>query len=289
MKRHHNRIYVVLITIIAALVLTMPVFAAVITIDGNFGDWAGSAGLSDPGGADDEKTPSRADITELRAESDSSGLYLLKAWDDTSFTGGQETTAGVSVRGADNNVYRIYTTAQGNPGTVPLSSLDMKSCTDETCASQTDICTDTGCTGAQAGSGATWTDPFASRPTPDCTGTNCDTLDTAVELFIPWNLIGGVPVSGESTVFIQFGSYPSGPGQAPKDDFGDFGITCLDNGESFDCYPSTPSIVKLERLETSPSMVNSLQPTWIAVGVALMAAIFGSSVWILNRSRVRDR
>lgn len=67
---------------------TAPVLAQGITIDGNFTDWAGKASLVDPGGADDEKTPSRADITEFRAYADSNGIYLLKAWDDTSFTGG---------------------------------------------------------------------------------------------------------------------------------------------------------------------------------------------------------
>jgi hypothetical protein len=244
------------IALLALLLGALPVLAQGITIDGNFSDWAGKASLVDPGGADDETTPPRADITEFRADADSNGLYLLKAWDDTKFTGDQESTAGITLRTANNTYYRIYTTAQGNPGTVPLSSLRIKQCTDSTCQTQTDICTGTGCTGAQAGSGTSWTDPFSGRTSPDCNGTNCGTQDTAVELFIPWSLIGGAPGSGQF-IFLQFGSYPSGSGQAPEDDTGLNGIACKNVGGSFQCYRSTPTAVTLRSFAASSLPMNA--------------------------------
>jgi hypothetical protein len=233
----------VLIICLMAVGLTTSVLAQDIIIDGTFADWEGEPSLVDPQGADDETAPSRADITEFRASADSAGVYLLTAWDDTGFSGA--TAAGVTVHTASDTYYRIYSTADGDPASVPLSSLDINSCTDSTCGTQEDVCTGTGCTNAQAGSGTSWADPFAGRGSPDCSGASCGTLDTAVELYIPWDLIGGVPTEGQ-TVFLQFGSYPAGPAQAAKDSSGPNGIRCTNEGGTFQCSPyQRPSAVSL--------------------------------------------
>ena len=251
--------------LLCAVIFVTPALA--VAIDGIFTDWAGEASMVDSGGADDENSPDRADITEFRANSDATGLFLLKAWDNTSYVGGNATTAGVTVRNASGNYYRVYTTASGNPGSVLLSSLIITSCTDSTCASQTDVCTGAACSGALAGSGTTWVDPFSGRTDPDCTGTNCGTQDTAVELYIPWVLLGGAPGEGQ-TIFLEFGSYPSGPAQAPKDTTGPNGITCrlLDN--VWQCYRSTPTAVTLQSLNAETS-VSSKFTTGIVVALAL--------------------
>lgn len=279
----------ILVVSLMALAQAIPVLAQGIIIDGTFADWAGKASLVDPGGADDETSPARADITEFRADSDSSGLYLLKAWDDTRFVGGQESTAGITLRTAGNAYYRIYTTVQGNPGSVPLSSLDINSCTDSTCASQSDVCDNTKgptCTGADAGSGTSWTDPFPGRTSPDCSGTNCGTQDTAVELYIPWSLIGGAPGDGQF-IFLQFGSYPSGPAQAPKDDTGPNGIACRNTGGTFQCYPSDPTVVTLKSFEASSSTMNTVYFTGITLAGILLITAIGAGLWGLHHSRTK--
>ena len=268
------------------LVQVLPVLAQSITIDGNFADWASIASFVDPGGADDEASPSRADITEFRADSASNGLYLLNTWDNTGFTGGQATTAGVTLRTAGNSYYRIYTTAQGIPGSVPLSSLDINSCSDSTCQSQTDVCTGSGCSEAQAGSGTSWIDPFSGRASPECSGTNCGTQDTAVELYIPWSLIGGAPGDGQF-VFLQFGSYPSGPAQAPKDDTGPNGIECRNTGGTFQCYPSTPTVVTLMSFGALSSTMNAVPLAGIILAATLLTIAVGVGLWGLHHSRAK--
>ncbi|MDW8268995.1 MAG: hypothetical protein RMN24_07510 [Anaerolineae bacterium] len=243
------------VVFLVLLIQVIPIMAQGITIDGSFSDWAGKAAMVDPQGADDETSPSRADITEFRADASSSGLYLLMAWDDTGFAGGQSTTAGITLQTAGNAYYRIYATAQGNPGSVPLSSLDINSCTNATCQNQTDVCTGSGCSGAQAGSGTSWVDPFSGRTGPGCNGTNCGTQDTAVELYIPWSYFGGAPGNGQF-VFLQLGSYPSGPAQASKDNTGPNGVACRNHNGTFQCYRSTPTDVTLKSFAASSARMN---------------------------------
>ncbi len=276
--------YASIVILLCMLILVTPALAlAGITIDGSFGDWVGKAAYVDSGGPDDETSPARADITEFRADADVSGLYLLQAWDNTSFVGGNATTAGITVRNASGNYYRIYTTAAGVPGSVSLSTLDIQSCADATCAKQTSVCAGSGCAAAQAGSSATWNDPFASRLTPACAGTDCGTLDTAVELLIPWTLVGGAPGDGQS-IFLQFGSYPSGPAQAPKDTPGPNGITCINTAGAMSCYLSTPTAIVLRDLRADSSVTGKF-PMAAVVGVALLSLIFlAGSRFVFRRS-----
>lgn len=239
-----RKIYLVLLAGLILLTGVPVVFAQGITIDGAFADWAGKAAVADSGGADDERAPSRADINEFRADADSGGLYLLKTWDNTTFTGGQETTAGITIQTAAGAYYRVYTTAQAKSDPpVQLASLQIKSCTDATCAKQNDVCNGSGCSDAQADSGTTWNDYFADirKQAPDCSGNSCGKYDTAVEIYVPWNLVGGAPESGQA-IFLYFGSYPSGPAQAPKDDAGE-GIACQSDKGTWRCYPIHPTAV----------------------------------------------
>lgn len=288
-QQRRSRFWISVIAILLAVLnASLPVLADGIAIDGSFTDWAGKASHTDPGGADDEDTPSRADITEFRADSNGNGLYLLKAWDDTAWQGNQTTGAGITLRTASNAYYRIYTTAGGNPGSVLLSSLSIKSCTDSTCSSQSDVCSGSGCSGAQVGSGTSWADPFSGRASPDCWGTNCGTQDTAVELYIPWNLIGGAPGDGQF-IFLQFGSYPAGPAQAPKDDTGNNGLACRNTGGTFQCYRSNPNSVTLSLFTASPAR-KAVGDGWPLT--AVIAAIPGvlawtSRPWFHRRLRLR--
>ena len=268
---------VILLSLVAGVKIAL---SAGITIDGNFSDWAGKPSFVDPGGVDDETAPGRADITEFRADSDGSGLYLLMAWDDTSFTGGQATTAGVTVRSGSNSYYRIYATASGSA--VLASSLQIQSCTDATCGSQTLVCAGTACIGAQVASNTTWTDPF-SHTTSGCSGTNCNTQDLAAEIFVPWSFIGGVPADGQY-VFLQYGSYPSGPANAPKDDTGVNGLACRNTGGTFQCYSSTPTVLSLRDID-GLSVANNETSMPAVVSIVVIAAVgaLALSLWHIGK------
>lgn len=254
-----------------------------IIIDGNFDDWIGKVSAVDSGGPDDESKPSRADISEFRADADSKGLYLLKTWDDTSFGGGQATTAGITLQTVGGAYYRIYSTAQDTPGSVPLSSLSIARCNDATCAKQKEVCSGTGCSNALAGSGTTWQDPFADirKKAPDCSGEECGMYDTAVELYIPWDLVGGVPGIGE-TIFLNFGSYPSGPAQAPKDDTV-YGIACQNLKDAWKCFLSKPTAVTLASFHARTESNNVL-----VVGMAMLVlSVAGLAVGWYTQTRAR--
>lgn len=238
--------------LLSAMLIQPRVYAAVITIDGVFGDWAGTAGQVDIGSADDEASPARADITEYRIDATTTDALLLMAWDDTEFNGGNASTAGMSVKGANGTTYRIYVTASGSPGSIAASSIVVERCSDSTCGSQTVVCdnaTASPCAGVASASGVTWIDPFATRSNPRCSGASCGTRDTAVEIRMPWSLIGGLPGTGQYA-FFQFGSYPSGPGQGPKDSVpmpSGNGVSCLIVQGQLTCKPTTPTAIQLTR------------------------------------------
>lgn len=245
-----------------------------IAIDGVFSDWAGITGMVDPGGVDDETEASAADITEYRVYADASGVYLLMAWDDTSFL--QATSAGITVRGVDGTYYRFYAAADSSPGTVPLSGIQIDQSTDPAFPgpATTVVCVGAACSGVTAGSAATWVDPFAGHSASNCLGTNCSTLDTAGEFGLPWSLVGGAPAPGQ-TVFFQFGSYPNGPDAAPKDNTGSNGITCRNNNGVYNCYVSNPTAVTLSSLDASAA---STSPAVVA-GSVLLAVLLAALLY----------
>jgi len=232
------------VVVLIALVFAFPALATVSpVIDGLYDDWIDKPQAVDLGGADDETAPARSDITVASAFTDRYGVYMLMAWDDSDFPGGNASTAGATLHVPSGEYYRIYGTATAG-GTVPPNTIEVYSCSDSTCSTQTPMCSSEPCEGVLAASSPpTLPDPFAGRTNPDCTGTNCGSVDTSVELFVPWDFVGGAPEEGLYT-FFNFGSYPSGPGQGPKDDLGPIGVTCrLDDG-TYTCYVSDPSAVQ---------------------------------------------
>lgn len=266
------------------LLAVSTVFAYGIIIDGKFDDWVDKVSAVDNGGPDDERSPSRADINEFRADADSKGLYLLKTWDDTFFGGGQETTAGITLQMPNKNYYRIYTTAQSKLfPPVPLSSLNIQICSDASCKETKDVCQGAKCVGALAGSDTTWKDPFADirKQAPDCSGRECGMYDTAVELYIPWELVGGVPALGE-TVFLNFGSYPSGPAQAPKDDVV-YGIACQNFKDGWKCFLAKPTAVTLSSFRANTHIDTLDGKQW---GLLICVIISGAIFWHLRKRQI---
>ncbi len=260
---------------IFVLAVSVSVWAQGITIDGNFGDWSGQASHVDPGGADDFTNPARSDITEHRAYADSGGLYLLMAWDDTAFKGGNTVRGAVTVSRATGNPYRVHATATGDPGNVPLANLRISQCGDAACSSETDVCTGNGCTGANIASATTWADPWAGRPSPDCQSAPlCGDYDLAAEMYIPWSLIGGVPGNGE-LVFLYYISFPSASANAPDDTTGPNGISCRNSGGTFNCYKSTPTRVTV----SSVSVTSSMSPLVVVALIAASLALGGGVIW----------
>ena len=259
------------------------VYAAGVSIDGSFSDWTGKDTFTDRNGADDSN-PKDTDVTEYRADADSGGIYLLMAWDDTSFNNASH--VGVTVRSATNAYYRIYSMANSGTPPVAASTLSIYSCANETCNTQTLVCEDvsgTGaCTGAGLASGTTWADPFATRTTPSCNGTDCGTLDPAAEMYIPWSWLGGAPGNNEM-FFMQYGSYASAGGTNAKDSVaGTNGITCTLTGGVYDCYPSDPTAVNLVSFSARSAPAVS---GWPALLVALLAVL----AWGLWKRSVRRR
>lgn len=267
----------ILVVAIFPLTFTASVWAQGITIDGNFGDWAGKASHIDPGGADDFKHPARSDITEYRAYAESGGLYLLMAWDNTAFHGGNKVRVAVTISRTTGNPYRVHATGEGDPGSVPLANLRVTQCDDAACSSETSVCTGNACTGANIASNTTWTDPWAGRASPDCysgSSSSCGNYDLAAEMFIPWSLIGGMPGDGEF-VFLSYNSYPSASGNAPDDTTGPNGIACRNTGGTFNCYESTPTRITL----SSVSATLSASPSVIVGCIAILLVLGGGLIW----------
>lgn len=261
-----------------ALVLAFPALATSSpVIDGNYDDWIDKPQAVDLGGADDETAPARSDITMASAFTDRYGVYMLMAWDDSDFPGGNESTAGATLHVPSGEYYRIYGTAM-DEGTVPPNTIQVYSCTDSTCGTQTPMCTSEPCAGVTAASSPpTLPDPFAGRANPGCTGTNCGSVDTSVELFVPWDFVGGAPEEGLYT-FFNFGSYPSGPGQGPKDDLGPIGVTCRFQAGTYDCYVSDPSAV-----QTAGSRVAAERDYGVPLAVACGLSILVGLVVVRRR------
>ncbi|UCF38663.1 MAG: hypothetical protein JSU96_07460, partial [Acidobacteriota bacterium] len=199
------------------------------TIDGNSSEWLPLVSFTDVDGVDDESSPVTADITEFRVQPTSTALCVLMAWDDIFASGGTASRAAVDVdlTADGTSDYRVSVAASGN--TDPGDLIEVLSCTGGCVASTTIVCADGGspaddCTSATAAKGLDWTDPFTH--VSGCNGTNCTTLDTFVEMCVPWSYLGGTSPADGQVVFLNFGSFPSGSGGAPKDSAGANGLAC---------------------------------------------------------------
>jgi hypothetical protein len=246
-----------------------------VTIDGSPADWSDATCVVDTGGADDETSPARADISEFCAHVDSQYVYVAMTWDNTGFTGGNASTAGSRVDVDADGVfdYFILATMAGNPAAVSGYSIGLCDASGA-CTNSDGVCSSTGsgggpCTGTLAASGALWTDPFgpAGRGGNVCGGANCTSFDAFAELAFPWALLGlaGPP---SPHVFGDYGSYPSGPAQAPKDTAADgSGIACDPQGV---CWISTPTAISLSALDLTAG--GNPAPTAVLTGVLVLAA-----------------
>lgn len=261
-----------------------------ITIDGIFGDWAGKDAFTDREGADEKGvSPSDLDVTEYRAYADSNGVYLLMAWDDTSFS--NASLVGVTVHNSNNTTspyYRIYSAAGNLTPPVAASTIAVYRCLDNasTCSNRSLICQGVSggtspCTGATLASGITWTDPFP-RTMAVCNGTDCNNKDTAAEMYIPWSWVGGTPGSNQM-VFMQYGSYNNN-NNANDTVAGSNGITCVLKNGVYDCYPSDPTAVQLVSFSARETNHGAAWPVLLA---ALLAGLAGSAwIWFARCRRI---
>lgn len=270
-----KRLFTLSILIIALLLVTGIAWAlpGPLTIDGDPSDWSDATCLVDEGGVDDESSPTRADITEFCAHVDATYMYVAMAWDHSAFQNASTAGTRLDVDGDGLFDYIVLATLNGSP---VLEAYSIGSC-DATgaCGNSDDVCSSTGggggfCTGALAETSAQWVDPFGptGRSGGVCGGTNCTSVDAFVELAVPWSLLalGGPP---NPHIFGDYGSYPSGPAQAPKDDVANGnGISCTPAGE---CYVSTPTAVTLGDLSAAPQ--SALLPALAMFGLLALATI----------------
>jgi hypothetical protein len=189
-------------------------------------------------------------------------MYVAMAWDNTGFSGGNASTAGtrLDVDGDGLFDYIVLGTLNNDPATIDEFSIGACDASGA-CTNADDVCSSLGsgggpCTGALAATSGTWDDPFDPAPghagSNYCAGTNCGSQDAFIELAIPWTLVG---LSGPPSphVFGDYGSYPSGPAQAPKDVVANgSGIRCLPDGT---CFVTTPTAITMASMSAG-----SLQP-----------------------------
>jgi hypothetical protein len=263
---------VLLSLVVFGIAYALPTFP---TIDGRPDDWLDAVCHIDPGGVDDETSPQRADVTEFCTHVDYQYMYMIMGYDDTYFK--QNSTVGTRVEVTGDGLYDYIVVATLNDNAVITRFSIGKCSADGVCINQNDVfdCPGTSCLGALAAAGQDWDDPFTHTGSV-CEGTNCLTLDAFVEMAIPWELFGFINPE-EPFVFGSFGSYPSGPAQAPKDDTGPNGIGCYLDGT---CYPSTPTSVELIQL------IAYTQPQGILPVVLLAVALLaGAGLFIFVRQK----
>ncbi len=278
----------VLVAVCLVLVAVYPVAAkpTFSSIDGLAADWSDTTCMVDGGGVDDEAAPVRADINQFCAHVDATYFYVAMAWDNTAFTGGNTSTAGarLDIDGDGLFDFMALGTLAGNP--VSIQKYSIGSCPGGSCTNADDVCASDGsgggpCTGALAAVSTAWDDPF--DPTPGhgggspCGGTGCTTSDAFIELAVPWSVLG---LSGPPNphVFGDFGSYPSGPAQAPKDDIaGGNGISCTPAGF---CWVSTPTAILLSRLGTG-----SGESAWAATVLFVTVGMMTLLIFLLRGRR----
>lgn len=258
--------------LIALLVLTTGIVWALpdsTSIDGDPADWSDATCLVDGGGVDDESAPTRADITEFCAHVDATYMYVAMAWDHSGFQNASTAGTRLDVDGDGIFDYSVLATLNGDPAVI--EGFAVGTCdTVGSCGNFDDICSSTGgvpCTGALTAVSALWVDPFGptGRTGNVCLGTDCTSYDAFVELALPWSLLG---LSGPPNphIFGDYGSYPSGPGQAPKDDVASGnGISCQPDGT---CYVSGPTAITLGGMEVS-AQTGLMVPVLAVLGVLM--------------------
>lgn len=222
------------------------------TIDGNITDWSNTTCYADPGGGDDDSSPDRTDINRFCVYVDNTYLYILMAWDDTLPNGG-ESPAAIRLDFNDDSSYDyiILDSINRSGSTLVANRARVHTCIGGNCANGSNVCNQAGsptCSslGVLEAVSNNSSDPF-SRPSADCDGTNCNNLDAFVEMAIPWPVFGRSGPPSPQT-FGNYGSFPAGPAQAPKDSTGSNGISCTPTGN---CFISAPTVVSLRSTEVT--------------------------------------
>jgi hypothetical protein len=274
------------ISILLLLITTVIAFALPNsnTIDGDPSDWSDATCTIDPGGADDETDPLRADITQFCIHLDDSFLYIFMAWDDTLPEDG-DSTAGVRVDITGNGTYDfiILDTITDSGGSLSAGQVRIDTCDDDGDCGNGDLTCDDGGTPTCSSQGVLEDaddespDPF-SHTGNVCDGTDCLDDDAFVEIAIPWDVLD-IDDPPDPQTFGNFGSFPSGPAQNPEDGTGTDGISCLPNGT---CFPSTPTAITLINLTARSESGNLRNGTLF---IALLLAVAAGAIFIALRKR----
>lgn len=216
-------------------------------MDGDFADWKGGTGgpaacFADDGGVD-ETNLNRADITEycLHIDPDETGgLYLLMAIDDTEPKNDADVRIVVDTDGNQTPDYSVGNSFGKNG--LSIDGTSISSCSDAECTLNQLVllCKNGGsnvCTGTTEGFNNNWPSQFTSSK---CDGSNCATLDGFIEIFVPWQWLGGTP-PGSYLYGVYLSSHSGGTEDSSSDNTGQ-GVACNESG----CYTSGPTAVSLQ-------------------------------------------
>jgi hypothetical protein len=273
-----------------------------IVINANdFTDWADKV-FDDDNSADDYTTVAYNDITQFGAFADSTNLYLLMGWDNTGFANAGNYYGGIILK-KGTTYYRIYgrvtasTTSPYPPSTYRVDSI--YNCgTDSTCnTSPTTICQGSGSSrcsntpyATSANGGTSLADPWPAHGTAFCSAVaTCGTLDTGIEMSIPWGRLGGAPADG-TFVFMHFASYATNTANAAASDQNDTyldgrlgdGISCANEGGTMDCYTSNPTAVRMTSFEAK-----TVSDNWALAGALTGALLLVGLLGLVLFSRSR--
>jgi hypothetical protein len=223
-------------------------------MDGDYADWIGGVGgaatcFADEGGVD-ETNLNRTDITEYCLHIDpeeTGGLYMLMAIDDTE-PQNADVRIVIDVDGNQIPDYSVNDTLDSHPQQgLSTAGVAVHECENSECALNdlVMIC-DNGsspvCTGTMEGFSNNWPSKFTSS---SCDGMDCATLDGFIEIFVPWQWLGGTPP--DSYLFGLYLSAHSGGTEDTSADNTGQGVACNESG----CYTSGPTAVTLQSFNAS--------------------------------------
>lgn len=254
-------------------------------MDGDHTDWTNDSTVAcflDAGGVNDSNLK-RADITEYCLHIDSSqtgGLYLLMAVDDTE-PKGADVRIVLDVNGDQTPDYSVenildYTNNDG----LFIHGVSVSQCGDATCSlnSLNVLCDNSGatlCSGTAEGYNNNWPSQFTSASNK-CDGVDCVTDDGFIEMFVPWQWLGGSPPA--SYIFALYYSAHSNGTEDTSTDSSGQGIGCNSSG----CYTSTPTAITLQSFSGfSDGGLN----VWVG-GFFLLALVLSSGYLVGRRFTV---
>ncbi len=276
---------ITLVLIFISIMLTFNSLSALpqapLDMDNNYADWIEGAGgaatcFADEGGVD-ESNLSRVDITEycLHIDPDTSGgLYLLMAMDDTE-PKDADVRVVLDVDGNQKPDYAINDSLTSHPNDgLSVAGVSITDCEDGVCTLDHKdlICggkSGVTCTNTAEGFNNNWPSKFTSS---DCDGVDCATLDGFIEIFVPWEWLGGMPP--DSYLFGLYLSSHSGGTEDTSSDTTGQGVSCNDSG----CYISGPTAVTLQSFSV---LSNHNIDTGYGIVFAVMILLGGLSflVW----------